>query len=322
MSLPRKVVEAEARANALMEQAYGTAVVDDAPKGKVVDPAKTGVVENNEQFQTVAPKEPEKAEAPKEAPKEANTGSQPQKGEEDTWEHRYKVLSGKYGKEVPRYAAELREKDAKLASIEAELQRLKEAPKKEKASLIKPEEVEQYGEDFLDVVKRAAREIVAEKDEVISNLEAQLNIIKENSAKSIEVDFFGQLSDKVPDWVTINEDDGFLRWLSEPDELTGVERQQLLNDAEQKRDANRVINFFNAWKKQTTQRVADSSRSLESQVVPFSTSGPEAPQDKRIWRRSEIEQFYAAVRQGRFSDAEASRLEADINAAMNEGRIR
>lgn len=323
MNLPRKVVEAEARANQLMEQVYGSSEVKtDGPQGRVVAPEKDGKIQNSQQFETLPEVKPEaKPSEQSEEPKTVQADSQPVKNDEDTWEHRYKVLSGKYGKEVPRYAAELREKEAKLAAYEAELKKLKEAPAKKKESLVKPEEVEQYGEEFLDVVKRAAREIVAEKDDEIEMLRSELNVIKENTSKSIEVDFYGQLADKVNDWVAINEDPNFHRWLAEPDELTGIERQQLLQDAEQKRDAKRAINFFNAWKKQATQRVADSNRSLESQVVPASASGDSPPESKRMWRRSEIDQFYAAVRQGRISDAEASRLEADIDAAMHEGRI-
>jgi len=56
------------------------------------------------------------------------------------------------------------------------------------------------------------------------------------------------LDKAVPDWETINKDPAFLKWLGEMDPLTGIQRQELLNQAHKALDAPRVANFFNSWK--------------------------------------------------------------------------
>ena len=49
-----------------------------------------------------------------------------------------------------------------------------------------------------------------------------------------------------PDWETLNKDPGFLKWLSEMDPLTGVERKRMLNDAVATFGGQRVASFFTA----------------------------------------------------------------------------
>jgi len=44
--------------------------------------------------------------------------------------------------------------------------------------------------------------------------------------------------------------------------------------------------------------------------------------DQRIWDEEEVNQFYSAKRRGKVKGDEAARIEAEINRALVEGRIR
>jgi hypothetical protein len=263
------------------------------------------------------PAEPTPAPAPEVQPPPAEPPP-----EDDTWEHRYKVLNGKYSKEVPRLYAELRELKAELEKAKSDAERLKSNPQ-EKAQLVKPEEVEEYGQGLVDLIRRAAREEISEKDRRIEELEHKLNMVEQKSAKTVEIDFYTRLADLVPDYVVINDKPEFHKWLGEPDELTGVERQVLLEDAESKRDPVRVAKFFQAWKRTTETRTAVANSQLSAHVVPDAGSPTAtAPTAKRMWTRADVARVYSAIRRGEVTDAEAAALESEIHAATMEGRLR
>ena len=126
----------------------------------------------------------------------------------------------------------------------------------------------------------------------------------------------------VPDWEELNKEDGFLKWLAEYDELTGLQRQDSLDDAVRNNDAVRASRFFNKWKEMSKEKAATVSRSLEEQVVPAAVANSAPPAGKKIWTRGEIQDFYSKARRGEISDSDMVAIEADIHAAHLEKRIR
>lgn len=315
MNLPRAVLEQEEQANKLYEAVYGNPSGTTAPAN---DPAPEPEVPPN----GLQKPEPDGSQEPA---ANQDEGQKPETQEEDpqqqTWEHRYKVLAGKYSSEVPRLAADNRELKTKLKDLEASIERLKQAPQA-KAQLVKPEEVETFGSELIDVVRRAAREEQAEKDSEIAELRAMVEQLSNKTTKNVEVDFFTSLNSKVADWVTINDDKNFHKWLNELDELTGIRRQDLLAQAEADRDADRVAKFFTAYKRASQSWAANATRSLETQVAPDTGRQASAPPAKRFYTRGEIAEFYARVRRNEISDNDALAIEADIQAAIGEGRVR
>lgn len=305
MSLPRQVAEAEERANKLQEQLL-------------------------KQQQSPEPTPPKATDAPTETPADDETvpppsGISPEPKPDDSkddnsYEHRFKVLQGKYNSEVPRLSSENKELKATLKSLQDQLDELKAAKSVE--PLVKPEEIEEYGEGLIDVARRIAQEELAKKDAAIKKLEAKLDALEGVTTKTVEKDFFSLLTAKVSDWEKVNADKSFHKWLDEADELTGVRRQDLLSQAEQARDADRVAKFFTAFKKTSNRQVADSTQALETQVAPSNTKASPTPPSKKQWTRSEIAEFYRRVRSGQVSDKDVVAIEADIHAATIEGRIR
>lgn len=303
MSLPRKVAEAEERANKLHEELLKQQQSPEATPPEATDP-------------------PTDQSADETVPPPNGIGAEPKPDDSQStndYEHRFKVLQGKYNSEVPRLSAENKELKGTLKSLQDQLDELKAKPAE---PLVKPEEIEEYGEGLIDVARRVAQEELAKKDAQIKKLEAKLDALEGVTTKTVEKDFFTSLADKVSDWAKINDDKAFHKWLEETDELTGMRRQDLLSQAEQARDADRVAKFFKAFKKTSSKQVADSSLALETQVAPNANKTPNTPGAKKIWSRGEIAEFYRRMRAGQVSDKDAVAIESDIHAASVEGRIR
>lgn len=268
------------------------------------------------------------------------------------WEHKYKTLQGMYNAEVPKFSKKAKTLEEENASLRAILASLEEAattaPAEEQPvatapvkQLVSPEEVEEFGADLIDVVRRAALESVQpelqrlrqENDTLRSSLGDVSKTMGETARKSVYV----SLAENVPDWQEMNSDENFLNWLGQPDVFSGQTRQDLLRQAFEKNDAERVIAFFKSYIDETavvqpttttTQAVTTPPVNTSSLVAPgktkaatvASTQGPE----KRIWTQQQIAAFYSSVRKGEYKDNEADKraIEKDIIDAANTGRIR
>jgi hypothetical protein len=311
MAIPRAVREAAEKAEAIHKQMYE----------KPEDPQPQPVPEPQPDPAPIA--DPEPSPATPDAAIAPPVGELPDSQQkDDTWEHKYKVIEGKYRAEVPRLAADNRELRTQIEALQHQMESLKSQADKPQQSLISQEDREKYGDDLLDVMKRAAQEQVSAKDAEIEDLKRRLDMVNHTTAKSAEVNFYDTLGRLAPDWVTINSDESFLKWLDEYDELTGKTRQDLLSDAEASKDAERVARFFTKWKATQQQRTAPNSAALASQVVPDSNRVVQPPTGKRFFTRPEIAAFYAAARRGEISAKEMVAMESEIHAATIEGRIR
>lgn len=314
MNLPRAVLEAERKADEALQRLTQARQANQSP-AEPAPPAPVG----QDPAPSPAPSEPA-ATAPA-APTSTPPAPASTEGD-DKWEARYKTLHGKYNAEVPRLHAALKERETKLNSLTEEVEALKASLAKPKESLVKPEEVNEFGEPLVDLIRRAAREEVSVKDTEIAQLKKRLESFEVQTTQTKEVGFFEKLAQMVPDWMAINDDPDFHAWLGEVDELTGYQRQSILSQAEEKRDADRVARFFNAFKKVQQESAAASVQSLESQVAPVTTRTPETPPGKKIWTRAEVADFYARARAGEYSDEQEAAMENEIQLAIRERRIR
>jgi hypothetical protein len=141
---------------------------------------------------------------------------------------------------------------------------------------------------------------------------------------TLEQQFYATLEGLVPDWQEINADDRWLAWLSEVDPVYGAPRQAALDQARAALDAKRVANVFKAFKAALPVKVQET---LQSQVAPSSVGTPapvSAPEAKPIISSKFIERFYRDQAQGKYTgrEAEFNQIEAQINDAARDGRIR
>ena len=268
---------------------------------------------------------------------------QPDTEPKDTWEQKYKTLQGMYNAEVPRMKAENRELSSRVTQMEQLLSSLNNQPVAQPESidpLITDKDVQEYG-DSIDVMRRAAREELAQSNARVTELEntirqlqssvvPQMNQISHAQAQTAEQAFWADLSGKVPQWQDINNDQNFQSWLLEIDPLTGISRQTYLEDAQSNLDSNRVAQFFMSWPGAKSTPVAQTNRKvpseqLEKQVSPGrGRSGTNTmPSEGQTYSPADIEQFFDAVRKGKYRgrEEERGRIERDIFAAQREGRI-
>jgi hypothetical protein len=241
------------------------------------------------------------------------------------------VLAGKYNAEVPRLAADNRTMKAtvddltgKVTTLTTQIEDLRS--KEPVAPLISPEEVTEFGEPLVDMTRRAATEVAtkvaAPLQRDLAEFRTEITDLKRDAADRAWRNCIDTLTTMVPDWAQINVNADFLSWLDGTDDLSGHTRQELLDRAKDARDAARLARFFTSWKEANQDKATTARNAMEPHVVPDSSSRTVVPAGKRVFSRREISQFYADVRAGRVGDAEAIVIEAEINAAMNEGRIR
>ena len=290
--LPKAVEEQLRRAEDLHRQMYGN-TDESAPAEEPVAP----------------PTEPQKAA---QAPVEQVEVETPTPEQEASYKRQLEVLKGKYSAEVPRMAAEIRELKEMLAKAQVSAQPVT------RPSKLSQEEIDEYGSGFIDVMKKAAAEVVPDD---VGELRQQVDQLRNDSAQLAEERFFRQLTEQAPQWKQLNENPEFLTWLSGIDPLSGRVRQEIFDEARARRDGWRVGNFFNSFGgPQEPEQVAPDP--LADQVEPPTTRVSVPQPGKRMYTPNDISAFYAAVREGRYTEAEATRIEADIFAAQSEGRIR
>jgi len=261
---------------------------------------------------------------------------QPQPLDED-WKHKYEVLQGKYSAEVPAMAEELRRTRGMLERLQAELEELRKAPPTPASTpdttLIKPEEIDEFGPELYDFVRRVARA------EVLPELETRLTPVKktaETAANTVvetaRARFMASLNAD-PDFHRFNTDKGFLQWLAQKDPLAGVSRQELLDQAVATNDVDRTLAFFKAYKATVESTSAPSAVASDPRPTPadFVTPGGTPPampgtEQKKIWSKAEIDDFFQRTqRKTQFSHLtsdEAAKVRAEIMAATAEGRVK
>lgn len=238
-------------------------------------------------------------------------------------------MDGKYKAEVPRLQQEIKELRTSVADLQGKLAETKAQP----APRVQftAEEREQFGDELLAVVARvaaaqapAAQAPAPQVD--LTPVTERMQRLETVVAETAEDKFFDQLGKQVPHWEAQNVDAGFLAWLKEHDQFAGRIRQEMFDDAYNALDLKRIVAFFKGYPYQSpVERTNSNTPTLEQQVAPdVNRSAPPVPAGKKQWTRGEVQQFYTDVRAGRFQGKldEMARIEQDIFAAQQEGRLR
>ena len=256
---------------------------------------------------------------------------------EEKWENKYHTLKGMYDAEVPRLHSQVKELNSQVQQLIADAAAAKaQVPQETKApSLITEQDKEAFGPDLIDLIERATESKVStfrqREEQLISEireLKGKLGDVSERQVVSDKDRFLMGLGQRVPDWESLNVDQGFLAWLSEVDPVYGIPKQVALTNAYEALDVNRVATVFEAYKKLVTpaQPTKQKNQELQRQVAPTrsraSSPDPADSNNQRIFSHQEIGQFYEDVRRGNVSPEDAARIENEIHAAAAEGRIR
>lgn len=327
MQQPQAVVKAAKAADALHAQVYKNTETD-PPAGEEASPVTP---ETPSAEQVAAPAKP------------------PTQGAAD-WEHKYNTLRGIFNKEVPRLNGIINGLRDEVATLNAALDKMRQqAPQLQGQAFLSNEDVEEYGEEMLGTVKRAALEAVAphlaaleEKNKQLEaeNLQLQrsLSTVKATTTVSAKQGMFDTLTAALPDWQAINSDPKFLEWLSTVDPMFGASYQDMLDAAVERVDTPRVLAFFERYinennlvsrRSQDQMTARTPSVSLDNLVAPGKPSRGTAPTppiggDTEVWSTAKINAFYADCARGKYANNPKQKavIEQRIHRAAAEGRVR
>lgn len=327
VQIPAAIRAQAARAAALHGEVYAPAAKQE-PNGQERQQEEAKVIEG-----TVEPPAPE-------AGKEKVPVAAPSQGED--FEHKYNSLKGRYDKQEDT----IRQLSQNMDHLRSEINRLTTQPApvaRTKENTFQPltkEEKEAYGEDFIDVSARAAAERlnpeIEELRNTVASLQTTLAAVADTTGRTAAMTFNEQLDKALPNWRQINKDEKFLAWVNLQDPYSGVIRKDMMRQAHQQGDAQRVLRFFNGFltdeaasapapaKKDPT----EGKVPLETLAAPGRAKAPAAsvttpPGEKETISRAQIANFYRLVNQGHYRGNEALKLqlEQEIFDAEREGRI-
>jgi hypothetical protein len=255
----------------------------------------------------------------------------------EDWQQKYRSLQGIFAQKTGELQAQVKSYESQLSALQkqvADLAAHKEA--KPARPTADPKDVESFGADMIDMVQRYAEQVfqrlasqfgqkVTEFEGRLAGLEQKVSGVSEKTDNTLEQQFYATLGGLVPDWEQINTDPRWLQWLGTVDPIYGAPRQAALDAAHQRLDAQRVASVFKAFKASLP---AGRQDALAQQVAPSGAAGsvpaPAAQQQKSVLSAKSVEKFYRDLAQGKYAgrEAEAAKLEAEIDLAAAEGRIR
>jgi len=297
VGLPKNVVDKGKKAEALQE-----AIIGNTGKGPVTPPGAAlpapavpaegappatpaAAVPPVEGTPAPAPVEivPAQAEVPPVVP-----AAQPP----DTWEQKYRVLQGKYDKEilglttqVNRQNVILTDQSEMMSGLLRELDQLRAqvagqggpqvpqgsgelpAGAQPVVTPINPENYEGFGQEIVDLAKEVRD--LRDRNQQLETRTEQTVLTAEQTAKQ---GMYKYLDENVTGWRTMNGDQGFLMWLRQVDSLSGAVRQQLLDYALANFDGARVATFFQTYLQET-----GGQPIIEPPLVPAPPSPPAEP---------------------------------------------
>jgi hypothetical protein len=353
MALPKQVkaqIEEANRISAEMAAAGDPEAADDEEVTAATDEVDGEDAETHDNADTSFSAEQAEVQEAESAEQADKAGHEPQANLSEI-EHKYKTLQGMYNSEKRRSAELIGRIDA-LENMLAKQQEARQVQASESAEkpltveqlkLLSQEEIDDYGSDLIDVMKRAALEAVqGELDELRKEnkqLKQVIGGVGQKQEHNERDKFYAKLDSSVTNWRTVNKDERFLDWLAENDAYAGEPRRALLTRAFQANDADRVSRFFLGFLNETAavQKATAKSENprpsgkgkvdLQSLAAPGDSSSGSADNtgkgSGRMWKESDIGAFYDAVRKGKYKgrDDEYKRLENQIHNAMLEGKI-
>ena len=250
-------------------------------------------------------------------------------------EQRFRVMEGKYKAEVPRLIEQNRtlseQLDRALAALET---KAKEA--QPDAKLVTDADIEAYGDDLVDMVRRAAREefktlseaFSAKLDQRFGDVAAKADRAEKQAVKSETDKFWDTVYAAHPDFEAVNVDQRWDEFLNSNVPGTRLTRRAIANDALNRFDAGVVVEQLTAFKdsigvgKPATP--ARAKPNLNSQVAPSSTrsSTPQADGAQRVWTGKEYADALDHRNGQRMAREDYEALIAEAETALAEGRVR
>jgi hypothetical protein len=269
----------------------------------------------------------------------------------EEWRHRFLSMKGRYDKATQTIGSmeqQMTELGQELVRTQNMLTSRQAAPVQQPNSdtvhnnLITEEDRANYGDELIDLARRAAMSTVNPELEQLREENRKLTQRVQNTGKR---ELFMALDQKLPEWRQINQDQRFKLWLRLPNVYTGQIRGNMLKAAVDGAEAPKVLALFKDFLAEaaaTGQLVQASTTeqqpqlaaphtpamSLEQLAAPGrarpASGDSQVPSEKPFYSRADISKFFDEKRRGLWANRikEAQDFENDLTAAQREGRIR
>lgn len=248
-----------------------------------------------------------------------SAAADPRENDPVYWRQRFKVTEGM----LQRQADDMRSRDRKIAELQEQLDTLKAqstttAPgKPDLTAFFTPEQINNFGEAQCEAMAAAA--ITAARQQAQALIDAEVKPIRDRAKQSAEqadadaeAAFWAKLAEIEPEYEDIDARQEWLTWLAQPDDHTGMVRQDILDRHRQARNAAGVAKVFQAFKAGQKQRptppVAVPRGAAPSEAPP----APAAATAKGYPTRDEIREFYKRSATGKATQAERDEFEARL----------
>lgn len=214
--------------------------------------------------------------------------------------------------------------------------------------LITDEERANFGDDLTEVVERiATRAATRASKTIVGELVPSLNTMDQQARNDRQARMeTGIAQAMAPTGLTfeqVNTHPDFLVWLKLRDPMSGAKRHDLLRDAWNSQDGSRVLAIVAGFldtislppspqPNGATPPAGNPPAPRVPQIpiaelaapgrVTHPSAAPAPAEEKPIYTRQEIKDFYAAKARGYYTPEDATKWENEIFAATREGRIR
>lgn len=178
-----------------------------------------------------------------------------------------------------------------------------------------------------NAVEAATKPLKAELLSVKKAERDRLKLQAQNNRSQAYTSFEEQLGRLVPNFRQINVDKGFIEWLRQPSQYTGVIRLDYFRKAEQAGDVERVAQYFIEYQQLTS----STDQLMAESVTPSGRGGggkaqlpPQQQGQKKVFSIAFVNKFYDDDIKGLYKGRETLRdqLDREIDLALREGRVR
>jgi hypothetical protein len=281
--------------------------------------------------------EPQPADPPEPPPQPAPAVPVETQHDAAYWQHKFKTLEG-----IHRSAADqLKAQGEHLRLITAQLEAMRQqtpqpAPVTEQP-LVTTQDEEKFGSDLVDLARRVTHQEVKAVEKRLQHIEElirrfapqveRVGRVEQQVAQTREDRFWGELTDAVPDWETVNQNPAWIAWLGEYDPVAGVTRQESLNAAQAALDHRRVTGLFKLFKATAAPtpqptRPNPAKAELARQVAPSRTSTVTVPpQGEKRYTGQDYTFWFDPRRTADRPTQEVATMKAELDRAHAEGRI-
>lgn len=286
-----------------------------------------------------AEKEPEptpKEEPPAEPKATPVSDNRSPESDPNYWMTRFKGLKRHHDELVPQLRREVSELQAQIQEIKSQPQQPPApaaAPQRAGTdailSVLTDEQRESFSPELLEVLetvgKRAADMAYQQAKGHTDGVAGRVERVEQYAQKSQDEHFWEEIESGIPDWRELHEDQAFLDWVHDFDPLFGKSRFDEIQACQAQYDPARIIAIYSMFKDQRGRQGHVKEDPLADRVTPEGGGpGPEgvATPQGRSFTVTEVQNIYKRMALGKITGDEARRLEKEIEAAHQEGRIR